>query len=104
MRCSLASLFSWVLVRITFDTDKHFGFTGIRQGDWRGNTRVGRECELCKLSSLLQLGKSMYNELDCCLEIKPRPHAFVLCRGGEYPSFSKLLFYYLSEFKIRNDS
>ena len=53
LRCSLAILFSRVLVMITFDTDKHFGFTGIRQGDWRENTRVGRECELCKLSSLL---------------------------------------------------
>jgi hypothetical protein len=48
-----AILFSRVLARIIFDTDKHFGCTGIRQGEWRGNTRVGRECELCKLSPLL---------------------------------------------------
>ena len=53
LRCSLAILFSQILVRIIFDTGKHFGFTGIQQGDWRGNTRVGREWELCKLSSLL---------------------------------------------------
>jgi hypothetical protein len=34
--CNLVILFSRVLVRITFDTDNHLGFTGIRQGTGGG--------------------------------------------------------------------